>query len=255
MPMGRIAGLTTAAFIVSVAAFAQTDTSQKSTTARNAKAGDTTTPMTVVGCLVKETDYRKAHHLGSGALGGVGLGDEFVLVDTSSASAMSSSAAATTAPAANPSTPSASAQNCTESGNGTAYRLTGQLEEKLKPFVGRRLEVTGTFDHPRDARTAAGETNAKLPAEIKISSYREAPALSASNAPATTAPTGTAGTTTPAPAKTAPATTAPANTAPATTAAPRRMPKTASNQPLFALLSLIALSAGFGVHALRRRMA
>src|SRR5438874_12573024 len=169
MNMRRIAGIVVAACMVSGSAFAQSDKNGS----RDQKAS-----MTLVGCLMGESDYRRAHGLGKGAIGGLGLGDEFVLVDASE----SSSAAATSSTA-----PSTTSARCTETGTGKAYRLTGQAEEKLKQFVGRRIEVTGAFDHARDAKIAAGETKAKLPAEIKIASFREAP-VSAGTTASTAAP-------------------------------------------------------------------
>src|SRR6266496_4116359 len=242
--MWKIVGSTAAALVVTIAAFAQTDSrapssqpaqsqsSQAPSQAQNSNAADT---MTLVGCVIKESDYRRAHGLGKGALGGAGLGDEFVLVDTEPAGA------ATTTPSSKAVAPSTTA-SCTEKGTGPAYRLTGKRERELKSLVGRRLEITGSFDHPRDARTAAGQTHAKLPAEILIASYREEPAST------TEAPTATTGVAAPAPAQTPPA----AGTPPPETT-PRKMPKTASDEPLIALIALLSLSGGFGLRLLRRR--
>ena len=245
MQVRRIAGSIATIVFVSAAAFAQSE--NRSSTARDtqasqqssARAGTTAGSMTVVGCLIRETDYRKAHGLGKGALGGVGLGDEFVLVDATTLSSPNSAASGSN------SATSSTSGTCAETGTGQAYRMTGKLEEKLKPFVGHRMEITGQFDHPRDAKTAAGETDAKLPAEIRIASYREA---FARQAPATaSAPEPVAQPASPVP------------SAPQTVAsnqAPERqgLPKTASNEPLFALIGLICLSAAFGVHVLRVRM-
>jgi hypothetical protein len=190
MRVARIAGTIAAIVVAGSTAFAQTDGN-----------------MTVTGCLMKEADYRKAHHLGKGALGGLGLGDEFVLVEGS----------------------------C-DAASGTAYRVTGKKEEELKPFVGHRLEVTGQWDHKRDAKIAAGEVKAKLPPEIKIASFRDAPA-----APA-------ASTASAAPAQTAPATSpAPEQTVASNETPTRSLPHTASNLPLVGLIGLLSLVAFFGV--------
>jgi len=219
MQVRKIAGSIAATLFVSAAAFAQ---SEKAAPPSSTQAENASGSMTVVGCLIREADYRKAHNLGKGALGGVGLGDEFVLVDAM--------------PASN-STAAPSSGTCTETGAGKAYRTTGKLEEQLKPFVGHRIEITGQFDHERDAKTAAGETNATLPPEIRIASYREA---SGRQAPATVS--------------SAP----PVGSAPQTVAsnqAPERqgLPKTATNEPLIALIGLMCLSAAFGLHFLRVR--
>jgi LPXTG-motif cell wall-anchored protein len=233
MQVRRIAGSIATTFIVSAAAFAQAAfaQSEKAAPPSSTQAENAGGSMTVVGCLIREADYRKAHNLGKGALGGVGLGDEFVLVDAM--------------PASN-STAAPSSGTCTETGAGKAYRTTGKLEEQLKPFVGHRIEVTGQFDHERDAKTAAGETDAKLPPEIRIASYR---AASGRQAPATASA---------APASPPAAQQPPVGSAPQTVAsnqAPERqnLPKTATNEPLIALIGLMCLSAAFGVHFLRVR--
>ncbi|HET9830934.1 MAG TPA: hypothetical protein VFP91_04475 [Vicinamibacterales bacterium] len=247
MIVKRIAGSVAAIFLVGAAAFAQSDNrstaKDQNQVAQPSSDGNAT--MTLVGCLVRETDYRKAHGLGKGAIGGLGLGDEFVLVDVTTVAASGSTAPATGSSPQVPPTRSSSAA-CSEKGTGKAYRTTGQLEERLKPFVGRRIEVTGQFDHERDARTAAGETNAKLPPEIKIASYREAPAAagevskSANAAPAATP--------TPVPSN-------PQTVASNQTPTERRLPNTAGNEPLFALIGAMCLSGALGLRLLRLRSA
>jgi hypothetical protein len=246
MIVKRIAGSVAAIFLVGAAAFAQSDNRSTATDQNKVSpSSDANATMTIVGCLVRETDYRKAHGLGKGAIGGLGLGDEFVLVDATTVAS-----AATTAPetGSSPQTPaarsSASPAACSEKGTGKAYRTTGQLEEKLKPFVGRRIEVTGQFDHERDARTAAGETNAKLPPEIKIASYREAPSAAGEVSRSTNA--APAPSAAPAPVPSSPQTVA-SNQAPAE----RRLPNTASNLPLVGLIGLVALCALLGVRLVR----
>jgi len=224
----RIAGLIAAAFVVSATAFAQNESRPASERQNQPSASNAS--MTLVGCLMKETDYRKAHDLCKGAICGLGLGDEYVLVDATEVSS--------TAPAARPSSSAA----CSETGNGKAYRMTGKAEESLKPFVGRRIEVTGTFDHERDAKTAAGQTNAKLPPEIKIASFREASgAASAVSKSENAAPVAT-----PAPVPSTPQSVA-SNQPPAE----RRLPNTAGNEPLFALIGAMCLTAAFGVRLIR----
>jgi len=211
----RLIGFVASTFLVGATAFAQSDSRASNTQQKDVSgSGSNAASMTVTGCLMSEPDYRKAHNLGKGALGGLGLGNEFVLVEGS----------------------------CNDA-NGTAYRLTGKSERELKPFVGHRLEVTGRWDHARDAKTAAGETHAKLPPEIRIASYREAPAVSnepasASNTPSASPAASPAASSTPSP-------------VPEQTTAERRLPKTASNLPLFAFVGLFSLIASFGVRLLR----
>jgi hypothetical protein len=233
MSIRSLAGIAAAAIcITGVSASAQSNKSNSKTTSdiRDEKAS-----MTVVGCLMSEPDYRKAHGLGKGAIGGLGLGDEFVLVD-----ATDSSSAATA--------PASTSARCTESGTGKAYRLTGTREEELKKLVGHRIEVTGAFDHERDAKTAAGETNAKLPPEIKIASFREASASAPATASTNAAP--------PVQANAAPSSSTPA---PASTEARNEtpsqqpLPRTASNLPLVGLIGLMSLAAAFGLRLLSLR--
>lgn len=123
-----------AALGVSMAAFAQTTGQQPAGSA----AGQT---VTVVGCIQSEADYRKAQNLGrGGAVGtGVGVGNEFVLIDATMASAGAP-------PAAGPATG-------TTGTAAQAYELTGANEGKASQFVGKRAEITGTL---KPAETAAG---------------------------------------------------------------------------------------------------
>ena len=138
----KIAGPIAAMFVVASTAFAQTGPS-----------------MTITGCLMGENDYRKAHDLNRGRLGGIGLGDEFVLVEGS----------------------------CNSKSDGKAYRLTGKPENQMKALVGHQVEVTGRYDKKHDETAAAGQTKAYLPPEFRIASFREATSASANPAPATAA--------------------------------------------------------------------
>jgi len=211
-------------------AAAQTPTATPTPTAKAAQNTDPNATMTLTGCLMKESDYRKAHNLGAGAINGVGLGDEFVLVDAAPAAA---AAASTQTP---PTKPSASGSPCREAGNGQAYRITGHLEDRMKAFAGHRLQVTGKFDNAHDAQIAAGQATAKLPPEIEVSSYQEVTASADRTATAQT-----------------PSQTPSQSAAPASVQArnePNRnapqdnrggLPRTASHQPLIALSGLLLL--------------
>jgi hypothetical protein len=216
--MRGIAGIAVAVGIASVTASGQTNSRDK--------RDDTQKSMTLVGCVMGEPEYRSAHGLGKGALAGAGLGNEFVLVDASEA-------------ATSAATPAASGR-CSETGNGKEYRLTGSREKDMKAFVGKRVEITGTFDHERDARTAAGETNATLPPEIKIASFREPTALVASG-PASSTATTAASSPTPAPASVEARNEPPS----------RALPKTATNLPLVGLIGVMSLFAALGLRLAR----
>jgi len=213
-------------------------------TTPQAQAADTSTPMTLKGCLVKEADYRKAHKIGDNPVNRLGEGDEFVLVDTAPAAAAS---APVTPASSRPSgarrpTPSANAAPCTEAGTGPAYRITGHLEDELKGFAGHRLQITGKFQHASDAQVANGQKSATLPAEIDISAYQEVTTASA------TAQVATAQT----PTRTTPESVQ-ARNEPARTAQDNRgnLPRTASNQPLIALAGVLMLAAAFLLRAAR----
>src|SRR5262245_3140502 len=125
MQVSKIAGLALAAlFSVTPAAFAQTpaQTPAQPAAQTRARPNDAAATQTFTGCLMKETDYRRAHNLGGGAAGGVGLGDEFVLVDVKVSPAMGAAAA----PSSNrPAASAASATATTCADQGVAYRVTG----------------------------------------------------------------------------------------------------------------------------------
>jgi hypothetical protein len=83
---------------------------------------------TIVGCVVRESDYRASRDAGKGGAAGTGIGtgNEFVLTNASPKSAASGTAgtAGTT-------------------GAGAAYELSGPAEGQLAAHVGKRVEITG----------------------------------------------------------------------------------------------------------------
>jgi hypothetical protein len=248
MRQSQVTGIATAAFFsVTLSAFAQTPTPQTPT-----PQTPTAAPQTFTGCLMTEPDYRRAHSLGEGTVAGAGLGNEFVLVDVKISPAKATAATATSGdtPAARASASTSSAAKCAD--QGTAYRLTGPAEGKMKDLVGRHVEIQGRFKDPEDPRT--GE---KLPNEVVILSFSEAPAPVAVSEP-TAPPPPVRTTTPPPPAQTAPPPAAqtvqppPAQAAPATT--PRtQLPRTAGSAALLALLGVLTLSSGVALTMMRRR--
>lgn len=247
-----------AVLVVSMAAFAQTPQSaspstqagQQSTTQASRQPA---TPVTLVGCVMRETDYRKATDSGKGGPVGTGLGrgDEFVLVNAKKASGGDSSAAPADCSSATP--------------TGEAYELSGSREKDLAQYVGRPVEIRGTL---KEAKTEAGPAGEPKPTggvdplkqdlklfEVDVASFRPLTAgqQAAANPAAAQAPS-------PAP-PAAPAAQPPApapQPAPATppsqqgaSAAPRQnLPRTASPLPSTALLGLLSFATGL---ALRRR--
>lgn len=81
------------------------------------------TPVSLIGCIQREADYRRQHGSGKGGfLGfGGGLGNEYVLINTSRRGS----------------------GDCATASGGEAYELTGSEEGDLKPFVGQRVAITG----------------------------------------------------------------------------------------------------------------
>ncbi len=242
MTLSRIAGVAAAALlVVTPSAFAQTPAQPQE------KTTTTAATQTFAGCLMTEPDYRKAHNLGSGAIGGMGLGDEFVLVDvkTSAAKGATDTTMKSDTSAMNASASSTSSMKCAD--RGVAYRLTGTQEEKLKGLAGHQLEVQGRFKHADDVNPNAAQPADKLPAEVEIVSFRESPAPAATAEPV---PQSTAPVTQPAPRVSNP-TPAPTATTPATT--PNELPHSASSIGLVALVGMLALASGVVVIAMRRR--
>ena len=83
-------------------------------------------PISVAGCIQRETEYRRQNNSGKGGfLGfGGGLGDEYVLVNASRGA-------------------DGAFGDCTTATGGEAYELTGPGEDDLEPFVGQRVAITG----------------------------------------------------------------------------------------------------------------
>src|SRR5689334_263052 len=118
----------TALALTSAAAFAQS-TKQPAT------------PVTLVGCIQREADYRKTHDLGKGGTVNTGLGggDEYVLINASRG---------TNAPAT---------IDCSFQGSTEAYELTGRREHDLKPFVGKVVQISGTMKEAKTKPLPSGE--------------------------------------------------------------------------------------------------
>ena len=251
MDLSQVAGLTAAAlFTVAPSAFAQ---------AQQAKTGDITTTQTFTGCLMTEPAYRKAHNLGSGAIGGIGLGDELVLVDAkvSPATGPAPDAKATTKAldeeqeAEHSAKATTSAKTCAD--QGMAFRLTGSAEDplsKMKGMLGHEVVIQGRFKDAKDAAMGGTPAAGKLPAEVVIESFQPAPAAEPSTPVVTTTPRPPA---TPQPV-TPQTVTPPAAPTPAP-AQPKELPHTAGSNELFGLIGALTLFTGALVSAFRRRAA
>jgi hypothetical protein len=249
-----------AVLTVGMAAFGQT-TGQAPTQAASQAGTEQETQITLVGCLQREADYRKANQSGRGGAvaTGVGLGNEFVLVNATTGTGTSSTAET---PAA---TSGAEADCATATGTGQAYELTGKREGELAKFVGRRIEITGMLkkagsETAGTTGTAGTETkpsggfdplgqDLRLP-EVNVTSFREVTRSPQAQAE-TAAPAATAASREPAP-EPQPTAQEPASAPVGTSgqAEQRELPRTASPLPLAGLIGLLALG---GVLAIRSR--
>jgi hypothetical protein len=265
-----------AVLMVSVAAFAQTPQSSRPSTqtptpsteaaSPSSQAGQQSTqankqpetPVTLVGCVMRETDYRKANDSGKGGPVGTGLGrgNEYVLVHAMKTSAGSSSAAS--------SIDCASATG--SAGSGEAYELGGSREKDVANYVGQRVEITGTLKEAKTT-TASGEAkptggfdplkqDLKL-FEVDVASVRPLPSSQSAAAPAAAAPAREPAPAAPAPqpapreSAQAPATPPPPPSPQQSASASRRsLPRTASPLPITALFGLLSMATGL---VLRRR--
>lgn len=137
-------------------------------------------PVTIVGCVQSEADYRRATNAGrAGAAGtGVGAGNEFVLINAS--------IAAPTGAGAPPRTPAVGTAG--PAGTSTAFELSGSGEGQAGRFVGKRVEIVGTLKAAETAGAGAtGGATAGAPPrgvdvvssdlrlrEVEVTSVREA---------------------------------------------------------------------------------
>jgi hypothetical protein len=215
-------------------------------------------PVTAVGCLQSEKDYRRQHHSGRGGFlrTGAGDGNEFILVNaTIGLQSMQ------VAPASEE-----EVNNCAASqDNGQAFELTGHGERDLAPYVGRRVVVNGMLKHAKhDPETVgtAGEfvprptgggvdlTGAELAIrEINVDGFALAPIAAPVREEAPIAPAPEPPALAPEP---APAPAPEPQAAPPAPAAPE-LPKTASPLPAIGLIGLFSLAGAFGLRLLRPR--
>lgn len=216
-------------------------------TSRNSgdKDKDKAALQTFTGCLMTEPDYRRAHNLGKGALGGAGLGDEYVLVDVTVSPASPdtpSSSQKSSSSTRNPSRTAGVAGSCSD--QGTAYRLTGSQEKQLKGMVGSEVTVEGRFKHADDVAEAGTSAGDKLPAEVEIVSYHAAKTSAAVTEPPVSR--------TPPPTTTEPRDQSPTQPRATSTTPERELPHSASSTGLVALVGLLALGLGVTLTLMRR---
>lgn len=118
-------------------------------------------PISLTGCVMRETDYRRLNDSGKGGfLGfGGGLGDEFVLVNASRGTA-------------------GPIGDCTRQTAGEAFELEGSAEKDLEAFVGQAVAIDGILNEaeidPATGRPTGGRQagdDLKL-FEVDVESFR-----------------------------------------------------------------------------------
>jgi hypothetical protein len=155
-----------AAALFCTVAFAQT-TGQPSSQPQSPSASSSQQEqqVTIIGCVQREADYRRAKDAGRGGVAGsgVGAGNEFVLVNASMSSE-SERASASASPAETP--------TGTAGGAGKAFELTGPNEGQLEQHIGRRVEITGKLK-PAEAGASGptgGPTAGTPPSGVDVTS-------------------------------------------------------------------------------------
>ena len=114
--------------------------------------------VTVMGCIQREADFRRARDAGRGGVAGtgVGAGNEFVLVSASMATAGTGRAG--------------SAGAAGTSGVTAEYELTGKNEGQASQFVGKRVEISGMVKaaEVRSGQPTGGPTAGKPPEGVDV---------------------------------------------------------------------------------------
>ncbi len=147
--------------------------------------------VTLVGCVMRESDFRDMYGPGqSGPRGpGIGLRNEYMLVDAHEVAPSGSNPGVVGTIGTCPPAPG---------GFPTAYELTGPREKEVTPFLGHRVELTGM--QKRAKTRPVGTSGLREPTggfdplghelhlfEVEVASFREAaaaPAAAAAVAPA-----------------------------------------------------------------------
>jgi LPXTG-motif cell wall-anchored protein len=228
---------------------------------RAAIADNGKTPVTAIGCLQSEREYRRQHESSKFAGTGHGLGNEYMLIN-----------AVIGGPSlpVEPITEQEAATNCTTSGgSGMAFELKGHAEDTLTGMIGRRVVIHGMLLHADDDVVGTSGTYTPAPTgggwfdplghdnklrEIDVQSFSLVPVKEP--AKEETVIIGAQETVIeppPAPAAAPPEAPAPAPPPPAAPAP--KLPKTASQVPTIGLIGLLSLGCGVGLYLFNRRRA
>ena len=223
---------------------------------RAAFADNGKTPITAIGCLQSEREYRRQHESSKFAGTGHGLGNEYMLIN-----------AVIGGPdlQVEPITEQEAATNCIAAGgSGIALELKGSAEDTLTGMVGRRVVIRGMLLHADDDVVGtSGQYNLQPGTrgwfdplrhdnklrEIEVQSFSLVPV----EEPEETVIIGAQETIIeppPAPAAAPPEAPAPA---PAPPASAPVLPKTASQVPTIGLVGLLSLALALGLRVFNRR--
>ena len=160
-------------------------------TAQTDAVDDEAHSITLVGCVMRESDFRDMYGPGqSGPRGpGIGLRNEYMLVDAHEVTPSGSNPGVVETTGTCPPAPG---------GFPSAYELTGPREKEVAPFLGHRVELTGM--QKRAKTRAVGTSGLREPTggfdplghelhlfEVEVASFHDvvaAPAAAAAVAPA-----------------------------------------------------------------------
>jgi hypothetical protein len=106
--------------------------------------------MTIVGCVQREADYRRAKSAGAGGAAGTGVGaaNEFVIVN----------ATVSTGATASADRPAPEGAVGTSGAAGEAYELTGPGEGQAEQHVGKKVEIVGKIKDSAEGAAARPAT-------------------------------------------------------------------------------------------------
>jgi hypothetical protein len=131
MSLVHIGRVTAAVAVVfGMTALAQASGQQSQPQSERSQGTAAAEKITITGCVVTESDYRKSHDAGRGGVvgTGIGAGNEYVVTGATMSGANAGNAG-----------------NAGAAGPGVAYELTGKNEGMAAQHVGRRVEISGTL--------------------------------------------------------------------------------------------------------------
>ena len=215
-------------------------------------------PVTAIGCLQGEREYRRQHESSKFAGTGHGLGNEYMLIN-----------AVVGGPdlQVDPITEQEAATDCIAAGgSGVAIELKGRAEPTLTGMIGKRVVIHGLLLHADDdvvgtsgSYNLAPGTRGWFDPLRHDNKLREIDVQSFSLVPVAAPPREAAviieqQETVVTPAPPAPAAAPPEAPAPAPAVAPApALPKTASPLPAIGLIGLMSLALGVGLRRFNRR--